>query len=127
MARRIIVTKKKEEAAPPEPPPMRKLTPKQREVVSKLRSGWRIMHGRTGEAHYATGHSTFNFGEMLCRPGWDRGHPINGRVLDALLDRKLIEPVERHVDISSFEAIVRSQSEPRLAYQLTLQGKTIEL
>ena len=120
--RRIVRPKKPaaaaaaaEEATAPRP-----LTPKQRTVVEKLRRGWRIMYGLTARSISVSGYESFSWGEMLCPPGQDSGQRITGRMIDALSGRGVLEEVTRGpIDISSLEALIRTQSEPRECYRLT--------
>ena len=106
--------------------PMRKLSDKQREVMLKLRRGWRIMFGPTGSSHHVNGSASFSFGDMLCPPGCDSGQTITGRMIDALQDRGLLEEVKREkpLDTSSIESILRGQSEARESHRLTEKGRT---
>lgn len=127
MVRRIVRTAAPE--APPAPPPEKPLTPRQRSVVIDMRNGWKVMRVQTSFSSSISGSASYSWGERLIGPK-GQVQKLDGRVLDGLQRRKLLESIpkpEGGPSIDDLGAFLRYQNQPRETMRLTEKGKTVAL
>ncbi len=112
-----------------EPNATAKLTPRQKEIVRALRNGSRIIRGQTAQSSTVGGYESFSWGEMLCRPTFERGPVLDFKLLKRMTDAGLLEDIEAPPGpkAESMSDFIRQQNTPRETRRLTAKGKTVDL
>lgn len=109
---------------------MRKLSPKQRDLLLLLRSGHRIFRGKvTWSSMGSSGRVLYSYGEMVCPPGKESGPRADLRTLDGLRARGLLERVEQPPapNFKDLGHLLSWSGTPRETLRLTEQGRSVEL
>jgi hypothetical protein len=98
-----------------------KLTPRQREIVTKLvLAKFRLMTGQTGGS-FTLRTQSMSWGVFLCRPGFETGEHIREDMITKLLRAGLIEhiPTENAPKPDSLNEFIRWQNTPKEIYRAT--------